>query len=90
VFADDGVGARCVDDMNLPQHVNRCLHDLDAALAALTGERVAVFEDVNPRGGRRHPFLQRRLADQRVDKGALAGVELADNYEEEQLVELAD
>ena len=36
------------------------------------------------------PFLRDRAADERVDEGALAGVEFADDDQQEQLVELLD
>ena len=42
------------------------------------------------RGRGRDPFLQHRLADEGVDERALAGIELADDDEEKELVELAD
>jgi hypothetical protein len=45
---------------------------------------------LNLSGGRRNPFLEDGLAHQCVDEGALAGVELADDDHEEELVELAD
>ena len=42
------------------------------------------------RGRRRDPLLHPPLAGERVDERALAGVELADDDEQEQLVELFD
>ena len=48
----------------------------------------AVANQLDARGGRRHAFLEHALAEQRVDERALAGVELADDDEQEELVEL--
>ena len=63
-----------------------CNEDLaDRAL-----ERLAVLQDVDLRRRRRHAFLGDLAADERVDEGALAGVELADDHQEEELVELGD
>ena len=53
------------------------------------GHGVAVLQHLDLRGGRRHPFLQQHLSEESVDEGALARVELADDHQEEQLVELA-
>ena len=59
-------------------------------LVGAVGERVAVLQHVNPRGGRRDAFVKDGLAGKRVDERALAGVELADHDEQEELVELPD
>ena len=48
-----------------------------------------VADEVDLRRRRRDAFVERRAAEQRVDERALAGVELADDDQEEQLVELA-
>ena len=52
--------------------------------------RVAVLEQVNLRGGGRDAFAKDGLAGKGVDERALAGVELADHDEQEELVELPD
>jgi len=52
--------------------------------------RVAVLEDVNLRGRRRHAFRHDLLAGERVDERALARVEFAHDDEQEELVELVD
>src|SRR6185436_1333646 len=51
---------------------------------------LAVAEQVDGGGGRRDAFFEHGAAEQSVDERALAGVELADDDEQEQLVELAD
>ena len=66
------------------------LDDEQVGLADGLLGKVAVLEHGNDGGRRRHALLHQRLADQRVDERALAGVELADHDEQEQLVELGD
>ena len=51
---------------------------------------VAVADEMKLRGRRGDPFVEHGAAEERVDERALAGVELADDDEEEELVELAD
>ena len=51
---------------------------------------VPVPQDLHRDGRRRHPFLEDRRAEQGVDERALAGVELADDDQQEQFVELTD
>ena len=54
------------------------------------GRAVAVSQHLDLCRRRRDPFCEDRLAEQRVDERALPGVELADDDQQEQLVELAD
>jgi len=49
----------------------------------------AVADQVDAGGGRGDPLLQEPAAQEGVDEGALAGVELAGDDEQEELVELA-
>jgi hypothetical protein len=53
-------------------------------------DRVAVLQDVDLRRGRGHTFLDDPTAQESIDEGALAGIELADDHQQEQLVELFD
>ena len=64
--------------------------DVQLRFTHLPVERVAVLEHVDLRGRRRDAFLRDRAADERVDERALAGVEFADDDEQEELVELLD
>ena len=61
---------------------------MQSRLANLTVERVAVLQHVDLRGRRRDAFFDDTRASQRVDERALAGIELADDDEQEKLVEL--
>ena len=63
---------------------------MQVGLAHVPLDGLAVLQHVDLRGGRRDPFLDDLAAEQRVDERALAGVELADDDEQEQLVELLD
>jgi hypothetical protein len=49
---------------------------------------VAVANDVNRRRCRRDPLGEKPFAEQRVDEGSLAGIELADDDEQKQLIQL--
>ena len=49
--------------------------------------RLAVAQQRHVRGRRRHALGQHLLADQRVDEGALARVELARDDEQERLLQ---
>src|SRR5688572_1631750 len=49
-----------------------------------------MFQDVNLGGGWRHPFFEHLATNEGVDEGALAGVELADDHQHEELVELTN
>ena len=51
---------------------------------------LAVFEDGDDGGRRRDAFLHQRLAHERVDERAFAGIELADDDQQKELVELRD
>ena len=63
---------------------------MEVGVRDLPASRLAVLQDVDLRGRRRDPLVRDRRADERVDERALAGVELADDDEEEQFVELLD
>src|SRR6185503_481084 len=58
--------------------------------ADLPRHGVAVLQHVDLGGRRRHPLGDDPAAEQRVDERALAGIELPDHDEQEQLVELLD
>ncbi len=90
VLADDGVGSRRVDDADFAEQIDRRLDDEQIGLAHGLLGLVAVLEHGDDGGRRRDAFLHQRLADERVDERALARVELADDDEQEQLVELRD
>ena len=64
--------------------------DVQCGLADLPIGGLAVLQHVDLRRRRRHALFDDPAADQRVDEGALAGVELADDHQQEQLVELLD
>ena len=90
VLAMDRVGAWRVDDLQVAQQFDRRGHDQRAGRIVVRREGRAVANQLDARGGRGHAFLEHALAEQRVDERALAGVELADDNEHEELVELTD
>ena len=88
VLADDRVRARRVDDVEVLEEVDWGANRADARAEDLGRGRGTVADEVNVRGRRRDAFVEHARAEQGVDERALAGVELADDDEEEELVEL--
>ena len=90
VLADDGVRAGGIHDVDVAEQLHRGRDDVQRGLVHLALDDGAVSKDVDlgRRGG--DPFLEDAAASQRVDERALAGVELADDHEEKELVELRD
>jgi hypothetical protein len=76
--------------VDLPQKSNRRGDDVESRFADLAIDRLAVLQDIDVRRCRCDAFGNDPAAQQRVDEGALAGVELADDDEEKQLVQLLD
>ena len=91
VLADDRVGARRIDDVNLAEDfgagaVMTCRlasRTCRSSVSPYWSTLICAVVGVTPSCGD-------LAADERVDEGALAGVELADDDEQEQLVELLD
>ena len=90
VLTHDRVGPRGVDDVDLAEQRRRRGDDAKRRAADLLLDSLAVLEDVDLRGRRRDSFERHSAAHDRIDECALAGVELSDDDEEEQLVELLD
>jgi hypothetical protein len=90
VLSDDGVGARCVDDVDLAEDLRGRRNHVKVRLSYAAVQRLAVLQHVDLRRRRRHPFLRHLRADERVDERALSGVEFSDDDEQEKLVELFD
>ena len=90
VLADDGVGAGRVDDVDLAQEVDGGADHVEVRAALVPRGLGPELQHVHLRGRRRHAFLQHARAEQGVDERALARVELADDDDEEELVELLD
>ena len=88
MLAHDRVRAGRVDDVDLAQERRRVAVDDDAVAGARSCAWLAVDQQVDHAGRRRHPLGHDRLADQRVDEGRLAGVELADDHQQEQRLQL--
>ena len=90
VLAHHGVGAGGVDDVDVAEQVGRSRDQAHAVVARFLTNLISVLEQVDGGRRRRHTLLQDLLADQRVDEGALSGVELPDDDQQEEVVELAD
>src|SRR5262249_52613446 len=90
VLPYDGIGARCVDDVDLPEQRGWRGHGDEVRLHLPRGSVGAVLQHRHLRRRWRDAFLHHLLAGERVDERALAGIEFPDDHEEEQLVELRD
>src|ERR1700681_2908079 len=90
VLPDDRIRAGRIDNVYFLQERHRRRDDVQGGTSNLTLHRIAVLQNVDLRGCRRDPLLRDAATDERVDERALAGVELADDDEEKQLVELRD
>ena len=90
VLADDGVGARRVHDIELAQERVRVRERREALVEDRLLWLRAPLDEGHARGGRRNALGQHLLAEQGIDQRGLAGVELADDDQQEQLVELQD
>jgi hypothetical protein len=88
VLAVDGVGARGIDDVDVLEQLDRGGDDVERVFDRRAGDRAAVLDDVDVGGGGGDPLLEDLAPQEGVDEGALAGVELAGDHEEEELVEL--
>ena len=84
VLAQDGVRARRVHDARSRAGLGGGGRSPRCPSGRVLREHLgAVLEDAHPRGGRRDAFLENPRAQQRVDEGALARVELAHHDEQE-------
>ena len=88
VLAVDGVGAGRVDDVDVAQQLHRRGDDVERRLQGDAVHGRAVLDDVDAGGGGGDPLFEHPASQEGVDEGALAGVELAGDDQEEQLVEL--
>ena len=90
MLADNGVGARRIDEVDLLQPGHGQAAHGHAAVRARVRDRVAVADEDQLAGGGHDAFGQVVAAEQGVDDGALAGVELADDDDEEELLQLGE
>jgi hypothetical protein len=78
------------NDVDLAQDLDRRAQLLDAVLDDRLLDFVAVEQAMDAPGGGRHALVEQPVREQGVDEGALAGVELANHHQQEELVELAN
>jgi len=88
VLANDGIGSRRVDDVNVGEQLGLSGHDSDSAVAGRRMPGFSTFQQVDLRSCRRDTFLQDVFADERVDERTLSRVELAHDDQQKDLVEL--
>ncbi len=90
VLADDGVGAGRIDEVDLLQPGHRQAAHGHAAVGAGMRGGFAVTDEDQLAGGGHDAFGQIVAAEEGVDDGALAGVELTDDDDEEELFQLGE
>lgn len=76
--------------MNLPQEIHGCGEDVHGGARRGALKARAVLEQLDAGGGRGDAFLEDAFSEQGVDKGALAGIKLADDDQQEEVLELAE
>ena len=76
--------------MDIAKQLDRGRDDLHPLRVHRTTLRLAVRQQMYPCGGWGDALVEHAFAEQRVDEGTLPRVELADNHEEEQIVQLAE
>jgi hypothetical protein len=90
LHALDGVGARGVDDLEVAQRVERVAVDAHVLAGGLGRGGLAVAQDRDGARGGQVAHGEHLVAEQGVDERALAGVVLAGDDEQEELVHLLD
>ncbi len=90
MFAHDGVRAGRINNGDLAEQFHRRGLYPHPILARAALGRLAVAQQVNLVGRRRHALRLERLAEQGVNEGRLAGVELTGDDQQKQLVKLAN
>ena len=90
MLAQDGIRPRRVHNVDVAQEFNRRRMHPDALFSREPARLLAILQDMNMGRRRGDAFLQHCLADERIDKGRFAAVELAGNDQQEELVQLAD
>ena len=86
----DRVGARRVDDVEVAQHIERIVVELEMRTDGLRRSRFPVTENGDRPRRRKVSHREDLVAEERVDESALAAVVLADDDEQKELVHLID
>ena len=90
MLAHDRIRPRRVDDVHVAQQIDWRRRDAHPVIVYVSADGLAVPQHVNLSGRGSDAFLQHAIAGECVDERALPRVELADDDQEEELVELAD
>ena len=86
----EGIGARGIDQGELAEQLHRRRDPLADGIDLFAAVGLAPDQKVDLGGGRGHPFFEETTPEQGVDHRRLAGVELADDDDEKELIELTD
>ena len=90
VLADDGIRAGRINNVQFLQERQGIGEDGETFVHHLFGGLFAPLDQRDARGGGSGAFSQDLLAEQGVDQGALAGVELTGDDDQEEFVQLQD
>ena len=90
VLSVDRVRTGRVHDVDVPKHVDRRGENFQLLLDHLMPICLTVAKHGHPDSRRSDALTKDGLAEQRVDERALTRVELADDHEQEELVQLLD
>ena len=90
VRTDDGVGAGSVYDADLAEPFHRQAQDVLALVDHFAALSRAVTQQVDLGRGGCDAFLEQPFAKESIDESALAGIELAHDNQQEQVIQLCD
>jgi hypothetical protein len=90
VAPDDRVRPRSVHHVHLAEDLHGQGDLLEVPSRGAATPALSVTQELDPRRRRRDALGEDRLPEERVQDGALAGVELPDHDEQEEVVELGD
>ena len=90
MLPEDRVGPWGVDDGQVLEQLDGGADDVRARPVSRPFHGLAVLQDLQPRGRRGHALLDDASAEERIDERALAGVELPDHDQQEEVIQLRD
>ena len=86
---DDRVSPRRIHDTQLLQQPDRGGQDVQWILRRAR-RGLTIAQDIHLGRGGYLPLLKHCLSQERIDKGALTGVKLADHHQQKEIVQLLD
>ena len=90
VALDDGIGAWCVDEIDLAQPFYREVYRQEIVACHFLCPAFAIAQKLDLARRGQDPFGQQPFAQKSVEKGRLPCIEFADDHQQEQLVKLVE